>query len=309
MKSSTNHAASVRQRLLDRAKREGRPFSELAQYYVMERFLSRLSLSPHSVRFVLKGAMLLKAWGAPGCRPTMDVDLLGITSNDATAIAEQVAEICSVDVDPDGLEFLPETIVTETITEEAAYDGLRVRFHALLGKMVLYMQLDLGFGDVVYPAALEIRIPTLLDLPSPCLLGYSRESVIAEKLHAMARHGDLNSRMKDFYDIWHLSRNYEFIGTELAKAAQMTFLQRGMDVPAELESFREEFSTMKQPLWAAFRKRNPGLPAPEKFWDLISDLTPFVLPVLRRTFEDPSQVMRWSPPGPWQEKSTSGGFA
>jgi len=114
--------------------------------------------------------------------------------------------------------------------------------------------------------------------------------------------------MKDFYDIWHLSRNYEFIGTELAKAVQMTFLQRGMDVPAELESFREEFATMKQPLWAAFRKRNPGLPAPEKFWDLISDLTPFVLPVLRRTFEDPSQVMRWSPPGPWQEKSTSGAF-
>ncbi len=308
MKTISNHAASVRQRLLDRAKQEGRPFSELAQYYVMERFLSRLSLSRHSGRFVLKGAMLLKAWGAPGCRPTMDVDLLGITSNDANAIAEQVAEICSVDVELDGIVFLPETIVTETIIEDAAYDGLRVSFHALLGKMVIHMQLDLGFGDIVYPAALEIRIPTLLDLPSPSLLGYTRESVIAEKLHAMTRHGDLNSRMKDFYDIWHLSRNYEFIGTELSKAVQMTFRQRRMDVPEKLESFREEFATMKQPMWAAFRKRNPGLPAPEKLWELITDLTAFVIPVLCRTGEDPSQDMWWSPPGPWREKITSGGF-
>ncbi len=305
MKTISNQAASVRQRLLERAKREGRPFSELAQYYVMERFLSRLAFSRHSVRFVLKGAMLLKAWGAPGCRPTMDVDLLGITSNDATAIADQVVEICCVDVDPDGLVFLPETIVTETITEDAAYDGLRVRFHALLGKMVLYMQLDLGFGDVVYPAALEIRIPTLLDLPSPSLLGYTRESVIAEKLHAMTRHGDLNSRMKDFYDIWHLSRNYEFIGTELSKAVQMTFRQRRMDVPEKLESFREEFATMKQPMWAAFRKRNPGLPAPEKFWELVSDLTAFVIPLLNRAFDDPSQDMQWSPPGPWRTRGSS----
>jgi len=301
VKETTNHAASIRQRLLDRAKREGRPFSELVQYYAMERFLFRLSNSRHSGRFILKGGMLLQAWGAPGCRPTMDVDLLGITNNAAGAVSMQIAEICGIDGGHDGLVFLPETIVSEKITEDAAYDGLRVRFQARLGKILVHMQLDLGFGDIVYPAALEVGIPSLLGLPAPRLLGYSRESMIGEKLHAMVRHGELNSRMKDFYDVWHLARNFEFQGYALAKAIQLTFQQRGMEMPEALESFREDFATMKQPMWAAFRKRIPGLAAPERFPELVSDLTTFVVPVLGLVHGGSSVDMRWTPPGPWRE--------
>lgn len=299
MTPTPDYAASVRQRLLDRARREGRPFSELVQYYATERFLSRLAMSEYAGRFVLKGAMLLSAWGAPGCRPTMDVDLLGITSNDAVAVSRQIAGICTVDASPDGIVFYPETIIMEAITEDAAYEGLRVRFRAKLGKMRIHMQIDLGFGDVVYPSAMEVRFPTILDLPSPCLLGYSRESVIAEKLHAMVRHGDLNSRMKDFYDVWHLSRNYEFMGTVLGNAIQLTFQNRGLSATTDIASFREEFIINKQPVWSAFLRRNPNLPAPGKFGDLVSELAAFTVPVLRRLHENAQEEMHWAPPGPW----------
>jgi hypothetical protein len=77
-----NIAASIRQRLLNRARSDQRPFSELLQYYVMERFLYRLSQSPYTTRFVLKGALMLRVWRSPDVRPTMDIDMLGKTSNE-----------------------------------------------------------------------------------------------------------------------------------------------------------------------------------------------------------------------------------
>ena len=81
MKSARNILASVRQRLLNRAKTDRRPFNELLQYYAMERFLYRFSLSVHADRFILKGALMLRIWRSAGFRPTMDIDMLGITSN------------------------------------------------------------------------------------------------------------------------------------------------------------------------------------------------------------------------------------
>lgn len=127
-KTPRNLPASIRQRLLDRAKRDRRPFSELLQYYAMERFLYRLSRSPHASRYILKGALMLRAWRSPESRPTMDIDMLGRTSNEEANVVRQVREMLAIEVEPDGIVFDDDSIRTERIAEDADYEGIRVRF-------------------------------------------------------------------------------------------------------------------------------------------------------------------------------------
>ena len=103
----TNIPASVRQQLLNRSRKEQRPFNELLQYYAMERFLYRLSVSPYKDRFILKGALMLQVWGSTGVRSTMDIDLLGKTSNKEAIIVNQVWDILQIRIDDDGLLFDP----------------------------------------------------------------------------------------------------------------------------------------------------------------------------------------------------------
>jgi hypothetical protein len=156
-----NIAASVRQRLLDKSRSDMRPFQELAQYYAMERFLYRLSLSKHSKRFILKGALMLRIWKSPRIRPTMDIDMLGRTSNKVSDVVSNVIEILSIDVDPDGLTFFHEEITAEHITDDSEYQGIRIRFPAKLDTMTLNMQLD------HVPAELEHIAMTLKEFIDP----------------------------------------------------------------------------------------------------------------------------------------------
>lgn len=182
MKPAKNVPASVRQRLLDLARTDRRPFNELLQYYAIERFLYRFSLSPHLNRFVLKGALMLRVWDSPEIRPTMDIDMLGVTSNKEQEIINQVRDILAVDVEPDGLFFDPASIKSDRISEDADYAGIRIRFHGSLEKAIIHMQIDIGFGDAVHPGPELHNLPTLLDFPAPRLNCYSRESSIAEKV-------------------------------------------------------------------------------------------------------------------------------
>ena len=110
MKFPRDIPASVRQRLLNRAKRDRRPFNELLQYYAMERFLYRLSQSAHAGRFILKGALMLKVWRSPEFRPTLDIDMLGRTSNEEADIIAQIRDILTVEVEADGLVFGPDRV-------------------------------------------------------------------------------------------------------------------------------------------------------------------------------------------------------
>jgi hypothetical protein len=209
-----NVAASIRQRLLNKAKSENRPFNELLQYYMMERFLYRLGISPYNDKFILKGALMLSVWGASQWRPTMDIDMLGKTGNRKAEILKKIKYICSVKSDfPDGLIFDIENMSIEDITADAEYPGVRVMIPSKLDTAVLKIQLDIGFGDAVYPEPQKCFLPVMLDLPAPNLLCYSRESCIAEKFKTMLKLGKLNSRMKDFYDIWLLASQFNFKGT------------------------------------------------------------------------------------------------
>ena len=175
MMSLRNVPASVRQRLLNRPKSDSRPFNELLQFFAMERFLYRLSQSAHVNQFVLKGALMLQVWSSPTSRPTMDIDLLGRTSNAEADLIAQLRDILAVDVEADGLVFDPDSIQTELINEGSDYEGTRIRFPGSLGTARVQMQVDVGFGDLVYPAPEARDIPTILDFPAPRLLCYSRE--------------------------------------------------------------------------------------------------------------------------------------
>jgi hypothetical protein len=194
--------ASVRQRLTGKAKVTNRPFQELLQYFAMERFLYRLASSPHAGKFILKGALMFTAWGGPPSRPTKDIDLLARMDNAVEPIVALMREVCSQAVEPDGLVFDVESVAAEAIQEDADYSGMRVTFLVTLQNARVSMQIDMGFGDIVTPAATMTTYPVLLDLAAPQLLGYPRETVVSEKFEAMTKLGLLNSRMKDFYDLW-----------------------------------------------------------------------------------------------------------
>jgi hypothetical protein len=150
-------AASVRQRLLNKAHADHRPFNELLQYYVMERFLFRLGVSEHAAKFILKGALLFTAWRAPAARPTADIDLLARTTNAVDAVVAMVADVCMVAVEPDGLAFDTHTIVAERIAQDADYHGIRVKLRGNLGTARVALQLDIGFGDVIVPRVQQVR--------------------------------------------------------------------------------------------------------------------------------------------------------
>ena len=294
-----NIAASVRQRLLDKSRSDMRPFQELAQYYAMERFLYRLSLSKHSKRFILKGALMLRIWKAPRIRPTMDIDMLGRTSNKVSDVVSNVIEILSIDVDPDGLSFLHKEITAEHITDDAEYQGIRIRFPAKLDTMTLNMQLDIGFGDIIHPNPEESELPSILDFAAPRLLCYSRESAIAEKFEAMLKLRGLNSRMKDFYDIWLLSRQFGFDGKTLSEAIRLTLEQRGTELPDEIVAFSKEFIAAKRSQWNAFRKNLGQDHVPAEFEHIAMTLKEFIDPIASALASRKPPPSRWSAPGPW----------
>ncbi len=209
--TALNSAASIHQRLLNKASAESKPFNELLQYYANERFLFRVSESPHGKRFVLKGALVFLAWQVPLTRSTRDMDFLGFTDNSVVNLVQIVREICSQPVEPDGIVFDSSTVQGESITDEADYPGVRINFLGFLGKAKIHMRLDVGFADVVTPSPIELELPTILDkMSKPCLRIYPPETVIAEKFQAMIALGMINSRMKDFYDIWFMAKSMEF---------------------------------------------------------------------------------------------------
>ncbi|TCD46838.1 nucleotidyl transferase AbiEii/AbiGii toxin family protein [Chlorobium sp. N1] len=298
-KNLKNVGASVRRRLLNLARQETRPFQELLQYYAMERFLFRMSVSPYADLFVLKGAMLLKVWQAPLARPTMDIDMLGRTSNDAQHIMGIMRHIVADNSQNDGITFDSASLSSEPITEDADYSGVRIRFRGELDGARIIMQVDIGFGDTVYPDPEVRSLPSLLGFPEPNLSCYSLESLIAEKFEVMAKLGILNSRMKDFYDIWLLSRQYAFDGALLLEAIRRTFGQRGTSLIQPDLIFNGEFVEVKSVQWVAFRKRLGLTYVPERFDEVVEQVIAYLSPVSGALLGDKVFRQGWIPPDTW----------
>jgi len=294
-------AHSVHQRLLNLARASDRPFNELLQYYAMERFLYRLAHTGYGEALLLKGALLLRVWGLPSARPTMDIDLMGTKMFSPPELVAVVKESMSLVID-DGLIFHPETIAVEAIDQDADYQGWRLLFRANLGNARIHLQVDVGLGDVVVPAPVWIELPTQLDFPAPRLLAYTPESAIAEKFQAMVALEKVNSRMKDFYDLWALAQNLDFKGPLLQAAVRATFERRRTAVPERTPlALTPEFSDdpTKQVQWAAFVRR---LSSRETIIDLpeaVDVIRDFMMPPVLALSAGKSFRADWRPGGPW----------
>ncbi len=256
---SKDLAASVRARLLNIAKAEGSNFNQILVRYALERFLYRLSQSPHADRFLLKGALLFTLWYDMPHRPTRDADLLGFGPSDLQSIGQTFRDIASITVD-DGITFDPESVNAEEILKDSGYAGARVVITGELAKARCKTQIDIGFGDAVTPGPVQSEYPVLLeDFPAPRLRTYPVYTVVSEKLHAIALLGMTNSRVKDYLDLWVMLDRESLNMNTLAQAISATFTRRGMTVPTELPmGLSDEFAAdpSRQALWTAFVRKN-----------------------------------------------------
>ena len=246
--------------------------------YVLERLLYRLSQSKHRNRFILKGAMLLTKWFEDPLRPTRDLDFLAVGNDDQQEMMNIFQEVCAVPFD-DGVVFDSDSIQIDRIREETEYGGLRITANATVDTAQIRIVIDIAFGDSVEPGLQEMDLPVLLDFPAPHLRAYAQETVIAEKFQAMVMLGRANSRMKDLYDVWVLSRNFEFKGDRLPRAIAATFARRKTEIPFEIPdaltgAFAEDPAKVQQ--WNSFIADVAFQPGP--LADVIKDLAAFLMP-------------------------------
>ena len=277
-----NLAASIRQRLLNRARQEQVTFDAVLNSFGRERLLYRIGISEYSDQFLLKGAMLFALWYDMPHRPTRDIDLLGFGPGELFVLERVFREITQQLVD-DGLRF-SETVQSEEIRKEANYAGARVTLVATLEKARIPLQVDVGFGDLVTPAAEQIDYPVLLeDLNSPSLGAYPVYTVVAEKLQAIVSLGMVNSRLKDYFDLQVLQDREELDELVLAEAVRLTFAVRSTPLPQQMPlGLRGEFAEDqdKQGQWRAFLHRNEldAVPLPQ----VVAQLRAWLMPVLLR---------------------------
>ncbi|MEO0447640.1 MAG: nucleotidyl transferase AbiEii/AbiGii toxin family protein, partial [Verrucomicrobiota bacterium] len=302
-KRPTNIAESVRQRLLNHSRKSSEDFNSLLTRFAIERLLYRIGVSSLSDQFYLKGAHLFAAWTGQLHRPTRDVDFLGFGSplpeDVANRFRQILAETANCEETRDGLTFDADTMEAAEIREEQDYGGVRVKLRAHLAGARMLLTIDVGFGDAVTPAPIQLEFPTLLDdpaLPSPTLSVYPVPSVIAEKTEALTSLGIGNSRLKDFYDLWMISRTFEPKAEECVLAIRQTFERRKTTIEMEPLALTEEFWTDADVLkrWTSFAKKNlEGKGKDFSKEAMLTDLQQFLLPVLKWAAESVSIQGTW----------------
>jgi predicted nucleotidyltransferase component of viral defense system len=299
-----NPAASIRARLLALAQSKGQDYQRVLGRYAIERFLYRLGSSTYRDRFAIKGATLFTLWTGDTHRPTKDLDLLGWGSSAILEVEETIRAICKVEGD-DGILFDGESVEGARIKEEDEYEGVRVKFHAVLAGARIPMQVDIGFGDAVYPEPEFASFPVLLPMEPPVIRAYPREAAIAEKLNAMVVLDIRNSRMKDFYDIWFMANTWTFEMAILRDAIHTSFERRGVGIPQDVPfALTEEFlgDPQKTRQWNAFVSRlYPGSASPS-LEEVGVLLRAFLLPCILSVSAAESAARYWTPSLHWSEQ-------
>ena len=289
-KATTNFGHSVRTRLLAVANERGVQLEYVLLRYAFERFLYRLGRSAYANRFVLKGASAFAVWVGPFCRVTRDADLEAFGDVSAETLLAAFKDICAIGCPEDGVEFEPSSFVATEIKKEDAYPGVRITFLAYIGGARVNLQCDVGSGDSVYPSAELTEYPVLLNGEAPRVRVYPRYTVVAEKFQVMVARGLLNSRLKDYYDLWLLSERFDFDRNILQTAVERTFARRETVIPHVLpDALTVAFSEhpMKRSQWRAFLRKT-GV----EFIELpvvIERLAEFLTPVLN----DDESVAVW----------------
>lgn len=297
----SNVPAAVHDRLLQFAKEREMAFNAVAVRYATERLLYRLSRSEHMDSFVLKGAWLFYLWDIQR-RATRDVDFLGHGENSVEHIEQVICEVSQLPVTPDdGLRFDASSADSYRLREVEEYSGVRVRITAYLGTAEIRAQVDVGFGDVLVDDPILAEIPALIDYPRPQLHVYHAEASIAEKLEAMVRFGAQNSRMKDYFDLFTLSRERSFQSAKLEEQISATFSRRETSLPRTLPAgLSDEFGRDRQGGWEAFLDdafADEG--APTRFGDVVTAVRMFVYPPMRALSEKQPLQKTWTAEDGW----------
>lgn len=299
-----NVGASVRARLLHLAHERGEDFQLLLTRYANERFLYRLSISPHCSRFVLKGATLFNIWTGKPHRVTRDIDLAGSGDPAESQMRDVFTDVLALKVADDGVRFNMDSLELGPIREDQEYGGLRMMLSAWVGDAKVRLQIDVGFGDAITPRSTAVDIPVLLDFPSPRLHAYPRETVVAEKLDAMVQLGLANSRMKDFYDLMVMSQVLDFDGDLLVQAIRATFERRQTPLPNGLPTGLTSVfvdDEAKKTQWGAFVRKssadNAGTLAA-----VVVAIAAFVEQPLAAAEAGAEFTLHWIQGGPWRSK-------
>lgn len=295
-------AESIRHRLRNELRARGEDVTLGLQRYAVERFLYRLGRSAHRERFVLKGATLFAIWGT-AYRPTRDLDFTAFGSPEPHDVIAALREVCSTADDVDQLVFDTDTITAAPIRDGSEYHGLRVKIGARLGGSTISLQVDVGFGNAIVPGPEETEYRTILGDPPPRVLSYPRESVVAEKLHAMVILGERNSRYKDFYDLHAMAGAFAFERSTLVLAVRATFERRSTPVVAALPAaltgaFYAEESHASQ--WRAYVSRNCLSDAPTDFLQVGERLISFLQPIWSDLQSEDEPHGDWPAGGPWR---------
>jgi hypothetical protein len=298
-----NIAASIQARLKNEAERQSRPFAEILQYYVMERFLYRLSKTKYVGKFILKGGLLFYVWDIPLRRATRDIDFRGYITNDHETLIEIFKEVMGVSAPEDGVVFDIESIALEETQTDADYQGTRTKLTASLGRSRIPVQIDIGFSDELASKAELVEYPSILpDLEQIHMKGYPKESVVAEKFHAMTRYAELNSRMKDYYDLWLISETFEFESHALQKAIEVTFNNRDTELPINRPiSLTFEFASKNQTSWSNFlKKMDLDNDRNNDFESIIETVWGFLQHPLQASINKTKSTHTWIPSKGWK---------
>ncbi|TDU88921.1 nucleotidyltransferase AbiEii toxin of type IV toxin-antitoxin system [Kribbella voronezhensis] len=278
--------------LQNRARRDRRGTQELLTLYVVERWLARLSRSKHVDDFVLKGGMLLAAFGRR--RPTVDLDALARNfRSDQEVVAARVAEIAAADDPEDGVEFLTDSLTTRLIRDGALYAGVRVTMDARIATAAVKLRLDVNFGDPVTPGPRLVELPALRPGVEPIkILGYPMETVLAEKLATAIALGPANTRVRDFADLYVLTGLRAFTQSCVRAALMATVLFRGTPM-VPLSEVVTGIVALRSPAYAAYRRNlgQEGDHLPQHFEELMHAVVTFGDGLLR---EAPAET-RWDP--------------
>jgi predicted nucleotidyltransferase component of viral defense system len=277
-----NIAASVKQRLLNMARAQGRAFDILLVRFALERLLFRLSQSAHRDNYILKGGMLVTQWLDHDNRETRDADFLGFGEADVETIKTVFAEIMAIAGDH-GLEFDIGALTATTIREETEYGGIRLKTSVYLERTRIPVTLDIAFGDALVDAAQSIDYPSLLDMERPHIRAYPPAQVIAKKFQAVVALGLANGRMKDFYDLWAIPKAMPVEAQALDAAIAATFERRETAIPTEPPSGLSAMMADDpdaQRRWRAYID-SLDLPAPE-LGEVLNDIWALLAPSCAR---------------------------
>ncbi len=306
-----NLPASVKQRLLNLSRQSRVEFNVVLTRYALERFLYRLSVSRHRPQFVLKGALLFSVWSQELHRMTRDADFLSLRGPSLERLASEFRTICDAQVEPDAIHFLSDSVKAEEIRRQNVLGGIRITLTGMLGKAIIPLQIDVGFGDACVPPARMITYPVLLDFPAPRLRACAKETMIAEKFHAMVNLGMRNSRIKDYFDLLYLSRRFSFDGTSLAKALAAAFGRQKTPLPRQTpKGLSKEFSLDpgKKTQWKHFLIQARAVSLESDFGEVVESVRRFVMPAAKAAAGAELFSKEWPPGGPWRprEKSRAG---